>query len=51
VLAPLRRRLAAVSPAAAASLDAHLTRLLAMEQQAMRDAVRGEGQWRTVWQR
>lgn len=51
VLAPLRRRLAAVSPEAAAALDANLTRLLAIEQQAMRDAVRGEGHWRTVWQR
>jgi hypothetical protein len=51
VLAPLRRRLEAVSPEAAASLDARLTRLLAIEQQAMRDAVRGEGHWRTVWQR
>lgn len=51
VLAPLRARLAAASPDANAAVDHLLEQLLERERQAMAEAIRGEGPWRSLWQR
>ena len=51
VLGPLRRRLASVSNGADAALEETLRRLLAIEREAVREAIRGGEGWQTVWER
>jgi hypothetical protein len=51
LLAPVRRRISAVSAGADEALDDTLRRLLELEKDAWRAAVRGSEAWATVWQR
>jgi hypothetical protein len=49
VLATMRARLNAVSSASDDVLDRTLERLLALEREAFRNAIRGEEPWRALW--
>ncbi len=49
VLAGMRRRLAAVSTGSDAALDDLLQKLLELEKDSWRGAIRGDERWATVW--
>jgi hypothetical protein len=51
ILAPLRQRLEAASPDASRVFDDVMARLQRRELFAIRDAIRGEDPWRTLWER
>jgi hypothetical protein len=52
ILAPMRDRLAAVSAdGAAVALDDVLGKLVGLEEDAWRGAIRGDERWATVWSR
>jgi hypothetical protein len=51
ILAPLRERLEAASPDAAAVFDQVMARLQRRDVEAIRDAIRGDAPWRTLWER
>jgi hypothetical protein len=52
VLGPMRRRLGAVSAESDAALDNLIGKLLELEQESWRAAIRGDDErWATVWQR
>lgn len=51
VLAPVRARLAQASAEAEPGLQQLLERLLELERQAMRAAVRGDEPWKPLWER
>jgi hypothetical protein len=51
VLAPVRERLASVSTGSDAALDDLLAKLLDLEKDAWRGAIRGDERWATVWQK
>jgi len=52
VLRTMRDRLEAAEPGAGAKLDAALEQLAALELDAMRRAIRGEGPaWKSIWER
>lgn len=50
VLAPMRDRLAALSPEAPAVFEKLLSTLGQREREAMAEAINGEGQWRPLWE-
>jgi hypothetical protein len=51
ILGPMRDRLADVSVGSDAALDDLLTKLLGLEQESWRGAIRGGEGWGTVWER
>jgi hypothetical protein len=51
ILAPMRARLAAVSKGSDAALDDVLKKLLDLERESWRGAIRGDERWATIWQR
>jgi hypothetical protein len=51
ILAPLRSRLADVSNDGGEMLDQALERLAGLEQNAIRDAIKGSPAWRAVWEK
>ena len=51
ILAPLRERLVAASPDAAAVFDEVMARLRRRELFAIKGAILGEDPWRTLWER
>ncbi len=51
LMAPMRSRLLAINPPAAAELDTVLGHLVQLEARAIRAACAGEEPWQTVWPR
>jgi hypothetical protein len=51
LLAPLRHRMVNASPDAAEAYEAVMAQLRAREIEAIRDAIRGNDPWRSLWER